>query len=129
MSAAPQWLDDVVSEFGRSAGIQGLALGERGIAALAGDNGTTLLFEYDYPRLTMMMTVEVQKTSEIAQKVLALVVPGRNERFTVRAGLMPHSDKAFFATLLEHEMLTQPTLMEVFTTLRRLADRFVGGAV
>lgn len=127
MSAAPQWLNDVLTDFGRSAGIEGFALGERGTAALRGDNGTALVFEYAYPRLTVMMTAQTEKTPETARRVLALAEPGRRGRFPVRAGLLPRSERAFFAAVLDHEDVTLPTLNALFAELRRLAERIAGG--
>lgn len=123
MSVAPRWLDEVMAEFGRSAGLDGLALGERGTAALRGDNGTTLAFEYVYPRLTVMMTAPVRKDAETARRVLAMAEPSRRGRYRVRAGLMPRDDRAFFAAVLDQEAVTLPALNAVFGELRRLADR------
>ncbi len=128
MSAAPRWLDEIIAEFGRGAGIRGLSLGERGVAALAGEGGTAFILEYVYPNLLVRMTAEVRKTPETAKRVLQLAEPLRQGRFAVRAGFMPHADQAFFAVRLPHDSVTQPVLMDVFRELRRLAERFVGGA-
>ena len=42
----PAWLDTMVKEFGRSAGVQNFALGERGAAALSFETGAELRLEY-----------------------------------------------------------------------------------
>ncbi len=128
MSAAPRWLDDIIADFGRGAGIQSLALGENGVAALAGDNGMALHLEYVYPNLIVRMTAEVDKSAETAKKVLLFAEPTRQERYLVRTGFMPRENKAFFAVSLPHESVTIPVLTEVFRELRRLAERFAGGA-
>ncbi len=128
MSAAPQWLDEILNEFGRGAGLQHFTLGEQGVAALEMSHGMMLSFEYTYPQLTVMVTVEVAKDVETAQKVLLLADPDRQGQLLIRSGLMPRSDRAFFATILKHEDVTLPLLTTTFAELRRLAERFVGGA-
>ncbi len=128
MSAAPRWLDEIIADFGRGAGIQSLSLGARGVAALAGDCGTAFILEYVHPNLLVRMTAEVVKTPETAKKVLQFAEPLRRGRFAVRTGFMPHADTAFFAVALPHDAVTLPVLMDVFHELRRLAERFAGGA-
>ncbi len=128
MSAAPQWLDEILNEFGRGAGLEHLTLGEQGVAALEMTQGMMLSFEYIYPHLTVMVTVEVTKDIETAQKVLLLADPNRQGELLIRSGLLPRANKAFFATILQHEEVTLPLLTTAFAELRRLAERFVGGA-
>lgn len=127
MSSAPQWLDEIVAEFGRGAGIQSLRLGDRGVAALAGERGTSLYLEYVYPKLTMRMTAEVGNTAEVVKKVLLLAEPNRQGKFVVRTGIMPKTGNAFFAVQIPQDSISLPILTEVFQELRRLAERFVGG--
>ncbi len=129
MSAAPRWLDEIIAEFGRGAGIQNLSLGERGVAALVGDNGIALVLEYVYPNMMVRMTAELKKTPEAAKKVLLFSEPDRQGKFVIRSGFMPREDKAFFAVSLPHDSVTLPILNDVFRELRRLAERFAGGAV
>ncbi len=128
MNAAPAWLDEIIGGFGRNAGIRNLSLGERGVAALEGDNGTALVLEYVYPNLMVRMTAEVKKMPGTAKKVLLFAEPVRQGKFGIRTGFMPHSDKAFFAVRLPHDSVTLPVLTEVIRELRRLAERFAGGA-
>lgn len=127
MSAAPRWLDEVVQEFGRGAGLRELTLGERGVAGLKGDNGTELWLEYVDSSLVVRMTVEVEKTVETAKKVLLLADPMRQGRHRVRTGFLMRSEKAFFAVKVPQEEATLPVLNDVYEEVRRLADRFVGG--
>ncbi len=129
MSAAPRWLDDIIADFGRGAGLQNFTLGERGAAALAGERGTAFYFEYVQPDLLVRMTAEVQKTPETARKVLLFAEPTRQGAYPIRAGFMPHSDKAFFAVKLPQDAVTLPTLTDIFRELRRLAERFTQGGV
>ena len=53
----PAWLDTMVKEFGRSAGVQNFALGERGAAALSFETGAELRLEYAGEELVMAVTV------------------------------------------------------------------------
>ncbi len=127
MSAAPRWLDEIITDFGRGAGLQNLSLGERGALALTGEHGTSLHLEYVYPNLLVRMTADVVKTPETAKKVLLFAEPVRQGRYPVRTGFMPRADKAFFAVKLSQDDVTLPTLTEVFRELRRLAERFAQG--
>ncbi len=129
MSAAPRWLDEIIGEFGRGAGIQSLSLGERGVAALSGDDGMDFILEYVYPNLILRMTAEVEPSAETAKKVLLFAEPMRQGRFPLRCGFMPRADKAFFAISLSHDLITLPILSEAFRDLRRTAERFTGGAL
>lgn len=129
MSAAPQWLDGIITEFGNSAGIHNLTLGEKGVASLAGENGRVFSFEYSYPNLVVMMTVPVSKNEEVAKKVLLLSEPSRQGKYLVRTGFMPHGLRAFFAVVAQQDSLSLPALSEIFRELRRLSDRFMGGSL
>lgn len=129
MGAAPKWLDDVVGGFGRGAGLRGLSLGERGAVTLDCGRGMAFTLEYVHPGLTVCMTVEAAGTVETAKKVLQLAEPLRRGRYAVRTGFMPRGGRAFFAVRLAQDAVTQPVLAEVFRELRRLAERFAGGAL
>ncbi len=128
MSMAPQWLDDIIGEFGQGAGLEHFTLGERGVATLEMTRGMMLSLEYSYPRLSVVLTVAVRKDTEVAKKVLQLADPGRRGQWAIRSGLLPHSNRAFFAVILPHDMVTLPVLTTTFTELCRLAERFAGGA-
>ena len=54
---APVWLNAVIGDFGRAAGIGALALNERGAAALRFENGTSLRLEYTGAELVVAVTV------------------------------------------------------------------------
>ena len=53
---APSWIESVVVEFGRAAGLEGLRLGTRGAAALRFENGVALRIEYTGAELVVSMT-------------------------------------------------------------------------
>ena len=54
---APVWMNAVIGDFGRAAGLNGLALNERGAAALKFADGTALRLEYADGTLVVAMTV------------------------------------------------------------------------
>lgn len=122
--SAPEWLQQTIAEFGRGAGLQSLALNDRGAASLSFDNGTSLVFEYAFSSLVVMMTVPVSKTPEVAGKVLSFAIPERRTLFRINAGFMPKADKAFFAIRLPREEITLPVLMSAFNEVRHLAGQF-----
>ena len=56
-SPAPVWLDDIVREFGRSAGLSDFALNDRGAAAISFETGAQLRFEYAFESLVVALSV------------------------------------------------------------------------
>ena len=44
--SAPSWMESLVREFGKGAGLSNFTLNDRGVAALAFENGASLRFEY-----------------------------------------------------------------------------------
>ena len=55
-SPAPVWLDDIVREFGRSAGLSGFSLNDRGAAAATFETGAQLRFEYAFESLVVALS-------------------------------------------------------------------------
>lgn len=128
MMTPPHWMDEVLAEFGRAAGIDGFSFGSRATAALAFESGATLVFEYAYSSLVVMMTVSVQADSSVAAKALQFVMPERRGDFRVKSGLLPEKGRVFFAVRLPHEEVSLPVINSAFSHLRRLADQFGEGA-
>ncbi|MBQ8126014.1 MAG: hypothetical protein IJ173_09065, partial [Kiritimatiellae bacterium] len=54
---APNWIEAVVRDFGRGAGLADFALNARGAAAVRFENGLTLRFEYTGEELVVAVTV------------------------------------------------------------------------
>lgn len=125
--STPNWIRDVISEFGRSAGIESLALNERDTVALAFESGAQLHLEYVYDSLTVMITVPVEISVATVKRILQQAIPERRDDFRIRSGVLPRTEKAFFAVRLPHEEITLPVLHTAFSTLRRIADQFGEG--
>jgi type III secretion system chaperone SycN len=121
-------MNEVIAEFGRAAGIEGFAFGPNATAALGFESGASLVFEYAYSSLIVMMTVPVTLDYSVAEKALKFVMPERRGEFRIKAGFLAEKGKVFFAVRLPHEEVTLPVLNSAFSYLRRLADQFGEGA-
>lgn len=128
MMVPPHWMNEVIAEFGRSAGIDGFSFGSNATAALGFESGASLVFEYAYSSLVVMMTVPVALDSSVAAKALKFVMPERRGEFRIKAGFLSEKGKVFFAVRLPHDEVTLPVLNSAFSYLRRLADQFGEGA-
>jgi type III secretion system chaperone SycN len=124
----PAWMQETVAEFGRSAGIENFAFNERGVAALGFEKGATLVFEYAYSSLSVMITVSVVPDSDTAAKALSFVTPERRGEFRVKSGFIEKAGRVFFAVRLPHDEVSLPAVNSAFSYLRRIADQFGEGA-
>ena len=128
MMEPPHWMNEVIAEFGRSAGIDGFSFGANATAALGFESGASLVFEYAYSSLVVMMTVPVALDSSVAEKALKFVMPERRGEFRIKAGFLSEKGRVFFAVRLPHDEVTLPVINSAFSYLRRLADQFGEGA-
>lgn len=128
MMVPPHWMNEVIAEFGRSAGIDGFSFGANATAALGFESGASLVFEYAYSSLVVMMTVPVALDSSVAEKALKFVMPERRGEFRIKAGFFSEKGRVFFAVRLPHDEVTLPVINSAFSYLRRLADQFGEGA-
>jgi type III secretion system chaperone SycN len=128
MMMPPHWMNEVIAEFGRSAGIDGFSFGANATAALGFESGASLVFEYAYSSLIVMMTVPVALDSSVAEKALKFVMPERRGEFRIKAGFLSEKGRVFFAVRLPHDEVTLPVINSAFSHLRRLADQFGEGA-
>ena len=120
---APVWLNAVIGDFGRAAGIGALALNERGAAALRFENGTSLRLEYTGAELVMAVTVP----SADLKRLLSFSHPKARYGFRVRTGIVPKTREAVLAVRLAERDVTLPRVNAVFGLLWRLAGE-TGGA-
>ena len=120
---APVWLNAVIGDFGRAAGIGVLALNERGAAALRFENGTSLRLEYTGAELVVAVTVP----SADLKRLLSFSHPKARYGFRVRTGIVPKTREAVLAVRLAERDVTLPRVNAVFGLLWRLAGE-TGGA-
>ena len=124
---APAWIDSAVGEFGRSAGLGSLSLGDRGVAALSFQNGLVLRFEYARDSLYVAMTVPVRFDAAAAERLLVYSHPAARFGFHVRTGYLAKSGCAVFAVRLTGREVTLPSINAAFSLLWRVALEY-GGA-
>ena len=124
---APAWIDSAVGQFGRSAGLGDLSLGDRGVAALSFQNGLILRFEYAFDSLHVAMTVPVRFDVPAAERLLGYAHPDARMGFRLRTGYLAGSGRALFAIALAGRDVTLPSINAAFALLWRVALEF-GGA-
>ena len=119
----PVWLNSVIADFGRSAGLDGLGLNGRGAAALTFENGSALRLEYTGEELMVAMTVP----SADLRRLLSLSHPRARHAFRVRTGVVPRTREAVMAVRIAERDVTLPRVSGAFELLWRLAGE-IGGA-
>ena len=120
---APVWMNAVISDFGRAAGLGGLALNERGAAALRFETGVSLHFEYTGAELVMGVNFPLADV----RRLLALAHPKARHGFKVRAGVLRRTGEGVLATRFAERDVTLPRINAAFGVLWRLAGE-MGGA-
>lgn len=122
---APTWINAVIGDFGRAAGIGGgLALNERGAAALNFETGASLRLEYTGEELVMAMTFP----SPDVKRLLALSHPKSNSGFRIRAGILSKSGRGVIAVRMKEREVTLPRVNAAFSVLWRFAGETGGTA-
>ena len=127
-SPAPVWLDDIVREFGRSAGLSEFALNDRGAAAVTFETGAQLRFEYAFESLVVALSFPYPcGDPAAARRLLAAAHPGARPGFKLRAGLLEKSGRAILAARFPEREATLPAVNAAFSALWRLAEDLAGG--
>lgn len=122
--SAPNWMESVISEFGRAAGVGELALNGRGAAALSFDSGAKLRLEYAEETLVVAMTVPWHGDSATLKRLLSYAHPQSGIR--VRCGLSARSGALLAAIRLPERDVTLPNLNMAFSSLWRIAEDLGG---
>ena len=119
----PAWMNAVIHDFGRSAGVESLVLNERGTAVLRFENGSALRLEYTDGELVVAMTVP----SADVKRLLSLSHPKARYAFRIKAGIMPNTHEGVMAVRFAERDVTLPRVSAAVDLLWRLA-RDIGGA-
>ena len=119
---APVWMNAVIGDFGRAAGLGGLALNERGATALRFENGSSLRLEYTGEELAVAMTVP----SADVRRLLSLSHPRARHAFRVRTGVIPKTGEAVMAVRFAERDVTLPRVSAAFELLWKLAGETGG---
>ena len=125
---APTWIEAVVREFGHAAGLSGLALNERGAAAITFENGAVLRLEYAFDSLVVALTLPVRLDPTAAARLLAYAHPEARYGFKLRSGYLANKRRAIFAARLADREVTLPVLNSIFSVLWRIGQEFGGAA-
>ena len=127
-SPAPVWLNDIVREFGRSAGLSDFALNDRGAAAISFETGAQLRFEYAFESLVVALSIPYPASDPAAaRRLLAAAHPGARPGFKLRAGLLEKSGRAILAARFPERETTLPAVNAAFSALWRIAEDLAGG--
>ena len=120
----PAWIDAMVADFGRSAGVKNLALGERGAAALSFETGAEFRLEYVGEELVMAVTMP---GGGDLRRLLALSHPrARHGGFRMRTGVVAKSGRRVMAVRIPERDVTLPTLNAAFVALWSAAGEMGG---
>lgn len=125
---APTWMNAVISDFGRAAGAEGLAINAAGSSALRFANGSALRFEYTGDELVVAMTFRLVPDVSALRRLMALANPKASRGMRFRAGIIPKTGAAVVAVRLPERDVTLPTVNTVFSALWRVADEIGGVA-
>ena len=123
---APGWIAALVGDFGKAAGLPGLALNERGTAVIAFENGYALRFEYVEGELVIAVTVPAYLDAERTKALLAYAHPKARTGLRLRVGYLARSGTAVFAARLKERAVTLPVVNQAFAVLWRIAQEFGG---
>lgn len=119
----PAWMNAVIRDFGRAAGVGALALNERGVAALRFENGTALRLEYAGGELAVAMTVQYADV----KRLLSVSHPKAHYAFRIRTGIVPKTHEGIMVVRFAERDVTLPRVSAAFELLWRLAGD-IGGA-
>ena len=125
---APAWLDDIVREFGRSAGLSDFSLNDRGAAAATFETGAQLRFEYAFESLVVARAFPYPAADPAAaRRLLAVAHPGARPPFKLRAGLQARSGRALLVARFPEREATLPAVNAAFSALWSIAEDLAGG--
>ena len=128
-SPAPVWLDDVVRQFGRSAGLPDFSLNDRGVAAVVFETGARLRFEYAFESLVVALSFpHPGGDPAAARRLLAAAHPRARPPFKRRAGYFEKTGLAVLAARFPEREVSLPAVNAAFAALWRIAEDLAGGS-
>ncbi|MBR7180325.1 MAG: hypothetical protein IKD42_01730 [Kiritimatiellae bacterium] len=118
---APEWIQAVVRDFGRGAGLSGFELNESGSAALSFESGVVLRMEYTGVGFVVAVTLPGAGGAGSAGHLLALAHPkAKHGGFRVRTGVVRGS-RRIAAIMIPERDVTLPRVNAAFAELWRIA--------
>lgn len=121
---APEWLNEVVADFGRQMGLNNFALNERGTAGIRFENGITFRLEYANEAL-MMIVGFVPTNAESVQTFAAKLLTASHYEAAgakgIRVGYLKRSGEAIATARISERELDVPKMEEQFGLLWQTA--------
>ena len=124
---APTWLNGVISEFGRAAGVAGLALNASGAVAFRFSNGFALRFEYTGEELVVAVTFNMPYGTAATRRLLSFADPRAAGPVRLRSGIIAKTGAGVVAARIPERDVTLPLVNATFAALWRAAEE-IGGA-
>lgn len=126
---APTWMNGVIADFGRAAGVSGLSLNANGAVALTFANGVTLRLEYTGDALIVAVTFRIVRNAPSIRRLLSLANPQAvRGGVRLRAGIIAKTGAAVVASILPERDVTMPLVSAAFNALWRAAEETGGAA-
>lgn len=123
----PEWMNAVIADFARGAGIGRLSLNAAGSAALRFANGFSLRFEYTGAELAVSMTFALGAGNAALRRLMSLAGSASARRgIALRAGVLQKSGQAIVAVRIPERDVTLPVLNASFNALWRAAEETGG---
>ena len=123
---APEWLNAVVRDFGRAAGVDTFALNDQGAAAITFETGFGLRFEYTGTELVVAVTVPRPAEPVFLRRALSYAHPMLGTGPRIRVGYLARSGNVVLAVRIAERNVTLPAVNAAFSTLWRAAGE-IGG--
>lgn len=124
MNPVPRWLEDIIGAFASGMGLSNFALNEKGVAALAFENGVALRLEYALDALTLALYAQAPLGPSGAKALLSCADPLRRGAFRMRAGLLEHPSRAVVAVRMEAADITLGNLEGAMAELWRAVENY-----
>ena len=123
---APEWLNAVVRDFGRAAGVDTFALNDQGAAAITFETGFGLRFEYTGTELVVAVTVPRPAEPVSLRRALSFAHPMSGVGPRIRVGYLARSGNVVLAVRIAERNVTLPMVNAAFATLWRAAEETGG---
>ena len=117
---APDWLKQMIRDFGSRMGLSRFELNERDAAGFKAENGFRFQLEYRDERLFMTLLFPMTESTENLEQLLEMVHPAQRLPYAVHAACKPQLGGMFIIASPIRE-LNQPELSGRFECLWKLA--------
>lgn len=121
---APEWLNEVVADFGRQMGLNSFALNERGTAGVRFENGLSFRLEYVNEALMLMIgfvPTNAQDFETLSKKLLTASHYEAAGAEGVRVGFLKRAGEAIVTARIAERELDVPKMEEKFRLLWQTA--------